>query len=76
MIKGVKGREIYLRWMSICHTFDEARYLYCQVGLIGKVITYDLRDRNNYLRGIVIITTYICLRCLVKIYPEVRDYSL
>ena len=45
--------------MSICHIFEEAHRSYCEVGLIGKVIIYDFRDSDNYLNGIVIITTYI-----------------
>ena len=61
--------------MSICHIFEEARCPHCEVGLIGKVVSYNLWNRENYLDGIVIITTYICLRCQITIYQEVSDFS-
>ena len=36
---------------------------YCGIGIIGKIVTYELKISENYLEGLVIITTYICLRC-------------
>ena len=56
--------------MSICHILEEARCPHCEIGLIGKVVLYDLRNPENYLEGIIIITTYICLRCQIIIYQE------
>ena len=53
----------------------ETRCPYCLIGLIGKILSYDLRNRENYLEGLVIITTYICLRCQIPIDQEVRDFS-
>ena len=62
--------------MSICRIFEEARCPHCEVGLIRKVVSYDLWNRENYLDGIVIITTYICLWCQVTIYQEIKDFLL
>ena len=62
--------------MSICHIFEEARCSYCEIGLIGKVVTYNFWDNNDYLSGIVVIPRCISLRYQVTIYQEVRDYSL
>ena len=62
--------------MSIGHTFEGVYCPYCGIGLIGRVTTYEVRDSRDYISGIVIITTYICLCCQVTIYQEVRDCSL
>ena len=74
--KTFANRKVHIILMSIRHIFEEASCPHCEIGLIGKVVTYDLRNRENYLDGIVIITIYICLRCQVTIYEEIRDFSL
>ena len=62
--------------MSIGHVFEEARCPHCGVGLIGKLVSYNFKNRDNYLEGLVIIATYICLRCQITIHQEVRDFVL
>ena len=44
--------------------------------MIGKVVTYNLRDNSTYLSAIVVMTKYICLKCLVTIYQEVKDFQV
>ena len=51
--------------MSICDIFEEARCPHCKVRLIGKVVSYDLRNPESYFEGIIIITTYICVQCQI-----------
>ena len=72
--EGTRAKKIHLRWMSICHIFEEACCPFCGIGLIGKVITYDFRDSRDCLSGIVVITKYICLCRQATIYQEVRDF--
>ena len=62
--------------MSICPLTEDTLCPYCGIGLIGKTVTYNFRNPNNYLEGLVIITTYICLSCQIIIRMEVRDFSL
>ena len=42
----------------------------CGQGRIGKVVTQELRNPENYLEGVVIITTYICLHCQTVLHQE------
>ena len=30
---------------------------------IGKLVTQELKNPNNYLEGVLVTTTYICLNC-------------
>ena len=62
--------------MSICPLTDDTLCPYCGIVLIGKIVTCNFRNPDNYLEGLVIITTHICLRCQTIIRLEVRDFSL
>ena len=62
--------------MSIRHILEEERWPYCGIGLIGKVVIYDFKSSRDYLSGIVIINEYICMRCLITTYQEVRDFEV
>ena len=58
--------------MSICPLSEDTLPL----ELISKIVTCDLKNPENYLEGLVIITTCICLRCQTIIRLEVSDFSL
>ena len=62
--------------MSICPLTEDTLCPYCGIGLTGKIVTWNFRNPENYLEGLVIITTCICLRCQTIIRLEVRDFSL
>ena len=62
--------------MSIQPLFEEIRCPYCQNGLIRKLVSCEFKNRENYLEGLAIITTYICLRCQTIVDQEIRDFSL
>ena len=62
--------------MSICPLTEDTLSPYCGIGLIGKIVTCNVRNLDNYLEGFVIIITYICLRCQTIVRLEVRDFSL
>ena len=49
---------------------------YCQNSIIGKIATCELGNPENYLEGLIIITTYICAGCQTIIDQQVRDFSL
>ena len=49
---------------------------YCGIGLIGRVVTYNLRDNRNYLNGIVITTKYMYFRGRAIVYQEVRNIQV
>ena len=49
--KVIANKKVRLILMSIHHLFEKARCPYCEVGLIGKIVTYDLCNRENYLDG-------------------------
>ena len=42
----------------------------CGQGSIGKVVTQELVNPDNYLEGVVVITTYICLQCQIVLHQE------
>ena len=44
--------------------------------IIGKIVTCELKNPENYLVGLVIITAYMCVGCQTVIDQEVRDFSL
>ena len=62
--------------MSIRPLTEDTRCPYCGTGLIGKIVTCNVKNPDNYLEGLAIITTYICLRCQNVIRQEVRDFTL
>ena len=45
--------------MSIHHIFEAARYPYHEVGLIGRVVSYDLRSYENYLNDYLLLHTSV-----------------
>ena len=46
--------------MSICPLTEDTHCPYCGMGLIGKIVNCDLKNSEDYVEGLVIITTYIC----------------
>ena len=38
--------------MSICPLSEDTRCPHCVVGLLGKIVSYDLKNRENYLEGL------------------------
>ena len=42
----------------------------CGQNRIGKVVTQELINPDNYLEGVVVITTYICLQCQIVLDQE------
>ena len=54
----------------------EIRCPYCQNSIIGKIVTCALKNPENYLEGLIIITTYICVGCQAVIDREIKDFSL
>ena len=54
----------------------EIRCPYCQNSIIGKIVTCELKNPENYLEGLIIITIYICVGCQTIIEQEVRDFTL
>ena len=61
--------------MSICPLAEDRRCHHCGVGLIGKIVSYDLKSYDNYLEGLIVIITYVCLRCQVTIHQEIREFT-
>ena len=45
--------------MSICSLILDTNYPYCGIGLIDKILSCDLKNPEDYLEGLVIITAYI-----------------
>ena len=75
IIKKIKEKkDNKLLYMSISPTFGETHYPYCLVELIRKIVLYELRNLENYLKGLIIITTCICLRCQITIQQEAKDF--
>ena len=62
--------------MSICPLSEVTHCTYCRIGLIGKIVTCDLKNPENYLDELVIITTYIFLRCRTIIHQKIREFSV
>ena len=62
--------------MAVQPIWLEIRCPYCQNSIIGKIVTCELKNPENYLEGFIIITTYICVGCQTVIDQEVRDFSL
>ena len=54
----------------------EIRCPYCQNSIIEKIVTCELKNPENYLEGLIIIATYICVGCQTIIEQEVRDFTL
>ena len=54
----------------------EIRCPYCQNSIIGKIVTCELKNPENYLEGLIIITTYICGGCQTVINQVIRDFTL
>ena len=76
IVKDYKERKNGIYCMSIQHLLEAIVCPYSGIGLIGKMVAYNLRDNRNYMSEIVVITKYIYLRCLVTIYQEVRDFQV
>ena len=54
----------------------EIRCPYFQNSIIGKIVTCELKNPENYLEGLIIIVTYICGGCQTITEQEVRDFTL
>ena len=54
----------------------EIRCPYCQNSIIGKIVTCELKNPENYLEGLITIATYICVGCQTIIEQEVGDFTL
>ena len=48
----------------------------CGQGRIGKTVTQELRNPDNYLKGVVVITTYICLQCQTVLHQETIEITI
>ena len=42
----------------------------CGLGRIGKLVTQELKNPDNYLEGVLVTTTYICLNCQTVLHQE------
>jgi len=48
----------------------------CGQDRIGKVVTQELRNPENYLEGVIITTTYICLLCQTIVHQETVEFTI
>ena len=62
--------------MAVQRISLEIRCPYYQNNIIGKIVTCKLKNPENYLEGLIIVTTYICVVCQIVVDQEVRDFSL
>ena len=62
--------------MSIRPITEDTHCLYCPIGRIGKIVTQDLKNPGNFLEGVVVIITYLCLNCQSAIHREIREITI
>ena len=62
--------------MGICPLTPDTNCPYCGIVLIGKIVTREVKNPENYIEGLIIITIYICLRCQTskRLYPIKIEY--
>ena len=62
--------------MDIDPIAEDINCPHCHIGRIGKVIIQDLKKTHNYLEGVIVITTFICLRCQHIVHREIRAITI
>ena len=62
--------------MTIDPITEDFNCPYCLSGKIGKTITQNLKNPDNYLKGVIIITTFIWLRCQNILHREIREITI
>ena len=48
----------------------------CGQGRIGKIVTQRLKDPDDYLEGVIVTTTYICLHCQTVLHQETFEINI
>lgn len=48
----------------------------CGLGRIGRLVTQRLKNPDNYLEGVVVTTTYICLNCQTVLHQETVEINI
>ena len=48
----------------------------CGLGRIGKLVTQRLKNPDNYLEGVLVTTTYICLNCQTVLHQETVEINI
>ena len=48
----------------------------CGLGRIGKLVTQKLKNSDNYLEGVFVTTTYICLNCQAVLHQETVEINI
>ena len=62
--------------MSIGPIRENSIRFSCGLGRIGKIVTRELKNRENYLEGILVTTTFICLHCQCILYQETIEVTI
>ena len=62
--------------MSICPIIEDTRCPYYLIGLIGKKVTQDLKNPDNYLEGVGVIITYLYLSCQTTVHREIQEINI
>ena len=62
--------------MSIEPIIEEIRCPHCNIGRLGKIVTQDLKNPENYLEALFVITIYIYLRCQEIVHQEFREFTM
>ena len=62
--------------MSIDPILEDIRCPHCLTGIIGKTIAQELKNPDNYLEGVVVIITYICLRYQTTVHRDIREITI
>ena len=48
----------------------------CGLGRIGKIVTRELKNPYNYLEGVLVTTTFICLQWQIVLYQETIEVTI
>ena len=62
--------------MSITPVRQQYICFHCGLGRIGKIVTRELKNPDNYLDGVLVTTTYICLNCQVVLHQETVEITI
>ena len=48
----------------------------CGLGRIGRVVAQELKNPDNFLEGVIVTTTYICLNCQTILRQETVEINI
>ena len=48
----------------------------CGLGRIGKLVTQELKNPDNYLEGVLVTITYIYLNCQTVLHQETGEINI